>query len=60
MLTGPSSARSMALHLQRHPDIALLCVNDDIAIDEDQTAALFRQFAQAHWGTPARWERTAN
>lgn len=57
MLTGPGNFNSMAQHLKKHPNIALLCVNDDIAIDEERTSRLFKAWGQEHWGVPAQWER---
>lgn len=57
MLSGPSAFSTMLKHLQKHPDIALLCVNDDVAIDDDKVAAAFQQWARERWSTPAAWER---
>lgn len=57
MLSGPSAFTGMLAHLKKHPDVALLCVNDDVAIDDDKVAALFKHWANEHWGTPAEWER---
>ena len=57
MLTGPGNFNSMVLQLRKRPEIALLCVNDDVAIDDNRVAALFKAWADEHWGTPALWER---
>jgi len=57
MLSGPSTFKSMLTHLNKNPDVALLCINDDVALDDDKVAALFKQWASERWGTPAQWER---
>jgi hypothetical protein len=57
MLSGPSAFNSMVVHLRRHPDTALLCVNDDVVTDDDRVRTLFKVWAKEMWGTPARWEK---
>lgn len=57
MITRPSYLRLMMFQLKIHPEIALLCVNDDISVDEENTSMQFKTWAQQRWGNPAQWER---
>ncbi|EKM49625.1 uncharacterized protein PHACADRAFT_214165 [Phanerochaete carnosa HHB-10118-sp] len=57
MISGPSALNGMVAHLKKNPDVALLCVNDDITVDDDKVTALFKNWASDHWGTPAQWEQ---
>ena len=57
MLSGPSAFTTMVQHLQKHPDVSLLCINDDVAVDDNRVADQFKTWATENWGTPAQWER---
>lgn len=57
MLTGPSNFNSMVTQLAKRPETALLCVNDDVAVDDARVADMFGAWAQGLWGVPALWER---
>lgn len=57
MVTGPSYIRNMIAQLKRRPEVALLCVNDDISEDEEKASKAFKAWAQSQWGTSAHWER---
>ena len=56
MLTGPVDARSMIRRLDRTPDVALLCINDDIAIAHDEASAVLRTWETVRWPHRAAWE----
>ena len=45
MLTGPSTFRGLLSHLQKNPGVSLLCVNDDVAIDDHRVSELFWDWA---------------
>ena len=57
MLSGPSTFSGMVVHLRKHTDVALLCVNDDVAIEDERVGRMFREWAGERWGAPAGWER---
>ena len=37
-------------------DLALLCVNDDVARDQEAVDAYFREWQAKRWATPGAWE----
>lgn len=57
MLSGPSTFSGMVVHLRKHADVALLCVNDDVAIEDERVGRMFREWAGERWGDKAGWER---
>ena len=40
-------------------DLALLCINDDVAEDHDEITSYFLGWQEKKWGTPAAWEADA-
>ena len=58
MLERPSYLHRMIFQLRIHPEVALLCVNDDIDVNEEKTSVEFKTWAQGKWGTPSLWERS--
>lgn len=59
MLTGPSDVLSMTRRLKSKPGTVLLCVNDDVARDNDKVSTLFKDWAGTLWPRPAGWERAS-
>ena len=57
MLENYENAQNALGWIDSYADAALLCINDDVAIDDEKVAAGFQQWAGEHWGTPAAWER---
>ena len=60
MLSSPSDATTLAHKFSTKnmakTDVALLCVNDDVVIDDDKVARLFKNWARERWGKKASWE----
>lgn len=60
MLTSPSDVANLARRFgaksAARTDTALLCVNDDVVIDDEKVARLFKSWAGERWGTKAAWE----
>ena len=56
MISGPSDASSMLRKLAREPDVALLCINDDIALGHDKVSDMLLKFQNERWPAPASWE----
>lgn len=60
MLSSPSDATTLAHKFSTKnmakTDVALLCVNDDVVIDDDKVARLFKNWARERWGKKAAWE----
>jgi len=56
MLTSPTDAVSMTRRLKAQADTVLLCVNDDVARDDEKVSKILQDWFKEHWPQPAAWE----
>jgi hypothetical protein len=56
-MTGPSSLKAFVANIERDPDMALACFNDDVSGDGSKVAAVMREFQERRWPERAQWER---
>ncbi len=56
MLSGPSTVNIMAAQLARRPDVALLCINDDVITGHEEVVTMLKKWQSEQWSQPAEWE----
>lgn len=57
MITGPSDVLMLIRKLRREREITLLCINDDVARQDDTVADILQKWFREMWPTPAAWEK---
>lgn len=56
MLQTPLSAKRLFRKIDADDHIALLTINDDVTIKEQEVDRIFRNFLNRRWGFPSSWE----
>ncbi|KZT09090.1 uncharacterized protein LAESUDRAFT_722792 [Laetiporus sulphureus 93-53] len=58
-LTSPGQVSSMLRRIERNPNVALLCLNDDVMKESwnNQVTDVLKTWFDSHWGQPATWEQ---
>jgi hypothetical protein len=56
MLSSPKSAQRFFQTIDNQPDVALLTINDDVVMKEEEVDRMFRSFLDRRWGFPSAWE----
>jgi hypothetical protein len=56
MLRGARGAERLFRKVDTDDNIALLTINDDVAVQQEETDKLFRKFLNRRWGFPSAWE----
>ncbi|KAH9933266.1 hypothetical protein B0H21DRAFT_835315 [Amylocystis lapponica] len=54
---SPRQAAEVLQRIEAHPEVALLCVNDDVGSDHARVAGMLREWQEHRWGAPAAWEK---
>lgn len=56
MLKGPRTAERWFRKMDADDDLALITINDDVTLREQETDRIFRAFLNRRWGFPSAWE----
>ena len=57
MINSPGDAMTLSRRIKRDPNLALLCVNNDITREDKTVDKLLHKLFEETWPTPAAWER---
>jgi len=56
-LTDPGATQNELRRIDRHPNVALLCINDDVKFGDERIAEMMKAWQARWWPQPASWER---
>jgi hypothetical protein len=56
MIKEPVSAKNMLAKIDLQPDIALICLNDDVVRGEEIVNEVVGAWQKRRWGEKAEWE----
>ncbi|CAE6449506.1 hypothetical protein ACGC1H_005614 [Rhizoctonia solani] len=57
IVTGPESAAQNVQVIDSKPELAILCVNDDVAEGDDSVRDILEQWMSGRWNQSAAWEQ---
>ncbi|KAI0927539.1 hypothetical protein AcV5_008051 [Taiwanofungus camphoratus] len=57
-ISGPRGTAVILNRVDKNRDIALLCINDDVAVADAQVAKIMKDWQDRRWKRPATWERS--
>ncbi|OBZ71400.1 Exosome complex exonuclease rrp6 [Grifola frondosa] len=55
-ITSPNNAKSVLKKINNNPDVALLCINDDVAVGDNEVATILKEWQDRRWNHSANWE----
>lgn len=58
IVTDPQSAIQNVEAITADPTLAILCVNDDVAEDDDGVRGILETWMDGRWNQSAGWERS--
>ncbi|KAI0952888.1 hypothetical protein AcW1_007251 [Taiwanofungus camphoratus] len=57
-ISGPRGTAVILNRVDKNRDVALLCINDDVAVADAQVAKIMKDWQDRRWKRPATWERS--